>query len=128
MSTYINTDLDLSSSADLTGLVAALESRGLFALHVTHADDGLWHATLETAEQHSEPEPNIAAIIAAAESLPESHRLSWHACSRCTLDIGYECASAPSPLHHAISNVLLARSAAVGASLAFTLYSSAAAP
>ena len=44
---YLNTDLDLVSVDDLTGLATTLDAGGLFPLHVIRGDDGLWHATFE---------------------------------------------------------------------------------
>ena len=37
---YVNTDLELKSTDDLTPLVAALTAGKMFALHVTLGDDG----------------------------------------------------------------------------------------
>jgi hypothetical protein len=54
--TYLNTDLDLASAEDLQPLVAALQAAGTFPLHITRGEDSLWHATLETEAEHSEPE------------------------------------------------------------------------
>lgn len=71
---YLNTDLDLVSAHNLEALAAAFDSRGAFPLHVDQSDDGLWYATLETDEQFSQPEPNIAAFLTAIEALDDSTR------------------------------------------------------
>jgi hypothetical protein len=34
---------------------------------VIKADDGRWHARFETREQHTEPESNIAAMLAVVD-------------------------------------------------------------
>ena len=119
---YLNTDLDLTSSDDLTALSAFFESRGVFPLHVTHGDEGLWYATFETQDQHTEPEPNITAIVAVAESLGEAHRPVWLGCTRREFNIGYDCGTEPWAFNQGLSCGLLGRVAAVGASLRFTLY------
>jgi hypothetical protein len=119
---YLNTDLDLVSSTDLTGLAADFESQGLFPLHVTQGEDGLWYATFEADYQHTEPEPNIATMVAAIESLGEPHRAVWHACSQREFNIGYDCGAEPWAFNQGLSCELLARVAAVGASLRWTLY------
>ena len=118
---YLNTDLDLVSPHDLTALAAALEASGLFRLHLTRADDGRWYAAFETSEQYEEPEPNIAAIMTAIESLAEPLRVLWTRCTR-ELDIGYDCGVTPPALSHGLSGELLARVASAGASLRVTLY------
>jgi hypothetical protein len=119
---YLNTDLDLTSPEDLTGLAAVFESRGIFALHVTHCEDGRWIATFETDEQHTEPETNIAAIINVVESLDEPHRATWFGCTRRELNIGYDCGAEPWEFNQGLSSSLLGRIAAVGGSLRLTLY------
>jgi hypothetical protein len=119
---YVNTDLDLISSDELTALAAVFESRGLVPLHVMRRDDGLWYATFETEDQHAEPEPNIAAMVAVAEALAEPHRSMWLACARREFNIGYDCGTTPWAFTQGLSSPLLARVAAVGASLRVTLY------
>ena len=119
---YLNTDLDLVSSEDLTPLAEALEARGLFTLHVEPRDDGLWYATLETGIQHGEPESNIAAMVEAVESLNERHRTRWSRCTRREFNVGYDCGAEPRAFDQGLSSSLLGRVAALGASLRITLY------
>jgi len=119
---YLNTDLDLVSADDLSALVAFLDSRGLFALHAERRDDGLWYATFETEEQHAEPEPNIAAMVWVVESLDETHRALWTRCTLREFNIGYDWGTTPWAFTQTLSSGLLARVAAVDASLRVTLY------
>ncbi len=119
---YLNTDLDLTSAADLTALAAALESGGVPPLHVTRDDDGLWYATFETQEQHTEPGPNIAAMLAVVETLSPSLRAAGTGCTRREFNIGYDCGEEPWAFNQGLSAELLGRMAAAGASLRITLY------
>jgi hypothetical protein len=119
---YLNTDLDLTSSDDLTPLAAVFHSRGVFPLHVTYREDGLWHATFEVLDQHTEPEPNIAAMVVVAESLDEPLRSIWLRCTQREFNIGYDCGAEPWAFNQGLSSGLLGRIAAVGASLRVTLY------
>ena len=119
---YRNTDLVLTSSEDLTALAAIFESRGVVQLSLTRGDDRLWHASFETRGQHTEPEPNIAAMVAVAESLGDPHRSVWLGCTRREFNIGFDCGTAPWSFIQELSSVLLSRIAAIGASLALTLY------
>jgi hypothetical protein len=119
---YLNTDLDLTSSDDLTALAAVFESRGLHPLHVTRGEDGLWYATFEIWDQHGEPEANIAAILEVVESLDEPHRTVWLGCKRREFDVGYVCGVEPWAFNQSLSCGLLKRMAAIGASLRITLY------
>jgi hypothetical protein len=119
---YLNTDLDLTSTDELTALTSAFETGGCFSLHVTRGDDGAWYATFETDEQHAEPEPNIATMLAVVESMPGPLRAIWDACTRREFNIGYDCGAEPWAFNQGLSAALLGRMAAAGASLRVTIY------
>ncbi len=119
---YLNTDLDLTSADDLRPLAAAFQSRGVPPLHVTHGEDGFWYAVFETLDQHTEPEPNIAAMVAVAESLDGPHRSVWRRCTQREFNIGYDCGAEPWAFNQGLSSGLIGRMAAVGASLRVTVY------
>jgi hypothetical protein len=103
-------------------LAGALEARGLFALHVTLCEDGLWRASLETSDQYDEAEPNIAAMISAVESLTGVHMEQWQGCAVRELNSGFESSLEQRTLTQTFSPWLLVQMAAIGASLAFTVY------
>ena len=120
--TYLNTDLVLVSSADLTSLAAVFESRGVPPLYVTQGGDGLWHVTFETEDQYTEPEPNIEMMVGVIEALDERDRSVWLSCIKREFNIGYDCGAEPWAFSQGLSCFLLGRMAALGASLRFTLY------
>lgn len=119
---YLNTDLDLTSDDDLTALAAAFAAGGVFALHVSRNEAGFWCARFETHEEHSEPEPNIAAILALVECLAPPLRLLWAGCSQREFNIGYDCGLEPWAFNQGLSSELLGRMATMGASLRISLY------
>jgi hypothetical protein len=119
---YLNTDLDLTSDDDLTGLANAFDAHGVFPLHVVRSEGGLWHAIFETDNQYEEPKPNIESMIAVVESLPEQFRSVWSGCTRREFNIGYDCGNKPGAFNHGLSSRLLERMSAVDASLRITLY------
>ena len=119
---YLNTDLDLNSPNVLTTLATALENESLQPLHVTRVQDDHWYATFETTEMYDEPEPNIASMLDAVESLDEPLREIWNSCVRREFNIGYDCGSEPWAFNHGLSNQLLRRVSEAGASLRITLY------
>src|SRR5205814_66319 len=88
----------------------------------TRGEDGLWYATFEIYDQHEEPEPTIAALLAVVESLAESLRAVWSGCTRREFNIGYDCKSKPWAFNQGLTSQLLGRIAAAGASLRITLY------
>lgn len=119
---YLNTDLDLTSTEDLTSLAAALAKKGVCPLHTTHGEDGLWYATFEVYRRQSEPEQDIADMLKVVESLGKRLRAIWLGCSRREFNIGYDCGSKPWAFNQGISNQLLKRMAAAEASLRITIY------
>lgn len=120
---YLNTDLDISSREQLTDLVSALTSRGMFLLfRPVKGDDTLWHATFETEADFDEPEPNIAAMVGVIESFDEPLRQAWSRCLVREFNIGYDCGAKPWAFSQALSSELLGRMAAIGASLRLTFY------
>jgi len=119
---YLNTDLELTSLADLSALAVAFRTHGFWILRLTHHDDGLWYATFEILDQAEEPEPNISAMLAVVESLGESLRVVWSGCILREFNIGYEFGSKPWAFNQGQSSQLLGRIAAVGASMRITLY------
>ncbi|MBX3426895.1 MAG: hypothetical protein KF688_14545 [Pirellulales bacterium] len=119
---YLNTDLELISADDLTALAVAFEVGGVRPLHAAQGADGLWYACFETEQQHAEPEPNVAAMLALVESLVPPLRSVWARCSRQEFNIGYDCGREPWAFNQGLSAELLGRMAAAGASLRVTLY------
>ncbi len=92
---YLNTDLDLEAAFDLTPLAEQMVERGLVVLHVHQWDNGQWTARFETNEWFEAPDPNIAAMLTAVETLGEPARSLWAACTTRTFDVGYECGEEP---------------------------------
>lgn len=119
---YLNTDLNVIATEDLTALAAALADGGAPPLHVTRLEEGLWLAICETSVQFDEPEQTIDALLTAIEQLPAALQQTWSACNERTFDIGYECGESPPAMEQDLSNALLARIVAVGATLRITLY------
>ncbi len=120
---YLNTDLDLTSADDLTELAKAFEATGVTALHVTHCEDGSWRAIFETSESnYLQPEQDISTMVSAIESLSEVLRTIWLRCTQREFNIGYDCGDEPWEFNQGLSNQLLGRIAATGATLRITLY------
>jgi hypothetical protein len=118
---YLNTDLDLVSTVDLSPLAATLEAKGLFQLHLAQTEEDCWIACFETSEQYEDPESTIAAMLSVIEHLDAPAQQIWQGLTLCEFNIGYGCGD--EPWAQSLSNTLLQRLAAVGASLGMTLYS-----
>jgi hypothetical protein len=124
---YLNTDLELASDEDLSALTAAFEAKGMWTLFVAAPGaDGLWYANFEMRwdDKIWEPEPTIAAMLDVIESQTEPLQLVWSRCKVRDFNIGYDCGSEPWAFNQGLSNALLTRIVAAGASLRWTLYPS----
>jgi hypothetical protein len=124
---YLNTDLDLASAGDLTALTEAFNASGAFPLHLTHDDDGLWHATIEVNQDADdvkpcEPDLHIGAMLAIVESFGELLRADWSTCTLREFNIGYNCGKRPWAFNQGLSSRIIERIAAVGASIRITIY------
>lgn len=130
---YVTTDLVLFSSEDLTALAAALAARGLDVRDgPRRIDETEWYRIAEPQwywrfqaggeESHDDPEPEVAALLAAVEALDPPARAAWDGCSRRVFDLGYDCGTRPFSVRHDLSAGTLARLAAAGGLLRLTLY------
>lgn len=120
--TYLNTDLDLVSTDDLTELAEVFKSQGVYPLHVTHGGDGLWYSVFEASLDQHEPESHISKMLSVIEQLSPELRMAWEKCSLRVFDLGYDCGLRPWAYNQGLSTALLARIAAAGATLRITIY------
>ncbi|MCE9555579.1 MAG: hypothetical protein K8T91_19700 [Planctomycetes bacterium] len=119
---YLNTDLDLVAPISLKDLAAALESLGVFPLHVSHGEDGQYYATLETEVTHTDPDTNIAEMLTAIDALPQGVKHAWNACTKREFDVGYDCGDEPWAFNQGLTNQTLRRMADCGCTFRITLY------
>jgi hypothetical protein len=120
---YLNTDLELVSLDDLSTLALEFEARGAITLQLYRGEDARWHAWFEVSSfDDSEPEPTISALLAMVESLPAPLQVIWSRCETRDFNIGYDCGRRPWAFNQGLPHSILARIAAVGASLRITLY------
>ena len=128
---YINTDLLLAAPIDLGLLAAALigqsEADGCVScLHIGRDESG-YQAHFEAFGpdgSYFTPQESIQALLNAIEHLPQSMAPAWQACSKRTLDIGYESGDVPRSVSHPIPIDMLARMQILGIDLCITVYAS----
>lgn len=120
---YINTDLDLWASTDLTPLANALTHTGrLVPLYVGPLSNGTWSARFETADPFEGPDQNINAMLTLVDALDDESRSLWPACSSREFNIGYDCGDEPWGFNQKLSAATIARLAAAGAAVVVTIY------
>lgn len=128
---YINTGLLLVAPVDLDLLVRALAKdhlpdAALSCLHVGQGEGVGYQAHFEAFGPEGTfdtPEESIKALLDAVERLAQSLQPLWQACTRKTLDIGYESGVTPRCVTHPISIDTLARLQLLGIDLCISVYS-----
>lgn len=117
---YLNTDLDLVSSASLQPLAEELDAMGVYC-HVISGEEGLQVAIIEVMDD-VEPEPNIVQLLAELDRLSEPSKQILRECTKFEFNIGYSCGDEPRCFSQSLSNATLKRVVEYGASLRITLY------
>ncbi|MEM7182460.1 MAG: hypothetical protein AAF518_16215 [Spirochaetota bacterium] len=120
--TYLNTDLDVKSSNDLTSFLAELENKEVSAIHSEKDKDGIWFCILETWQDFTEPEECIISLLDTIDSSSPKHKAIWENCLSREFNIGYECGKAPWGFQNALSPNTLKRLADANSSLKITIY------
>ena len=120
---YLNTDLDLNSEHDLGAIAKYLGDRGWSIHFAEQHPHGYWLGVFEHPNGHEvEPEKAIAAMLGVIDDFPQGLRLHWAECSKRDFNIGYQAGAEPHAFEQTISNDLLRRVAAAGASISTTIY------
>jgi hypothetical protein len=117
---FLNVDLELRDTKELTELVKALEP-GTMALSCLAVADG-YFANLELATQPTEAEAAIRSFVHLIETLPPPARELWNRASRRDFSIGVEAGSTPSTFEIALTPAVLRLAADVGARITFVVY------
>ncbi|WP_282776904.1 MULTISPECIES: hypothetical protein [unclassified Nocardia] len=122
---FLNVDVEVRDSADLTSLGAALEALGrdVSLLYCGEMEPGRWMLSFEAyLETMDDPDVVAAACCAAVEQLPAAARARWDEAEDRVFDIGFDAAVDGHVGQPMLSPVTLARVAAVDARLAISVY------
>lgn len=117
---YLNTDLELESSNDLTPIVEAF-GEDVFNLYNGEAR-GHFLASFEIAGSVDSPDAIIQYFCTLAESLDGKEKILWDSCFSKAFDIDYEGGTSHKSYTDEIRSNTLMRVAALGASIRITVY------
>ena len=117
---FLNVDLELRATKELTELVQAFEP-GATALNCMPLDDG-YLANLELDTQPTEAEAAIRSFIKLIERLPTRARELWNNASSRDFSIGVQAGSTPSSFDLALTPEVLGLAADVRARITFVVY------
>jgi hypothetical protein len=118
--TFLNVDLDISSSENLTALAAALEPR-LTALHVGRVSRK-YLARFELRGQPRNPNAAIRALVSALEELKPRHRAIWKRASVLEFNIGFQAAHDAQPQEFRLDPEIVAMVARLKGKIVITIY------
>jgi hypothetical protein len=121
---YLNTDLDLKASTEISALLDFLESQGISSLYVDRNEHGVWVASLETDRAFTDPATNITAMLNVIDRLEGELLDLWRSLTCREFNIGYRCGDEPSAFSQDIPSDILDRISKLDASLRITLYPS----
>jgi hypothetical protein len=125
---YLNTDLDVIASRELTPLAIALAARGICHLceEPRGYDDGggQWYLTFEVngSSPDDEPEVTIRTMLDALEAIDGDAKELWTVCSKREFNIGYDCGDEPWAFNQGLETGTRRRISELGASRRVTLY------
>ncbi len=85
---FLNADLDIESTSDLTPLI---EELGESVIVMNYDKGGVNRLSLELAGVSGEPDDLVKEYGRLVNGLSDSVRLLWDGCSKRELDVGFEC-------------------------------------
>jgi hypothetical protein len=121
---FLNLDLELRSSSDLSSLAQHFEKTASVLFNGEAM--GEYRLTVETASGGLEgdvPERVSLEMLSLLEQLPPSLAMLFRQCSVRLFDFGFESGTVPPPFSADISAPALERMSALGLSARITLYS-----
>ncbi|MCP9621990.1 hypothetical protein FOH10_31560 [Nocardia otitidiscaviarum] len=122
---FLNVDVEVRDSADLTSLGAALEALGrdVSLLYCGEIEPGRWMLSFEAyLDTMDDPDAVAEACCAAIEHLPPAARARWNEAEDRVFDLGFDAAVDGHVGQPVLSPATLARLAAIDARIAISVY------
>ena len=127
---YLNTDLVIESTDDLTNLSTALEQTDALVLYNDPTADGGWEALIEAGGEVGSPQDggdyspdgHISWFLDCIEALPAELQAVWRRSAVREFDLGFRCGFRPFGYQEVVSSAVLQRLVDHCASLRITIY------
>ena len=118
---YLGAELDVESRNDLSPLLNDL-GQDVIILHHGPINE-MSHASFQLAQAcYAGPDETIEGYCSLIENLSSESKAIWDSCFVRVFDIGFECGTSPSRYRFELRPLTITRVAAIGASVAFSLY------
>lgn len=118
---YLNTDLEIESKNDLSKIVQEF-GEDVVVLYCGEMR-GYRHASFEIPGNTAGADETLNQFCTLVEGLSKEAREIWEGCSSRVIDVGYESGTSPQNFRSEIRASTIQRVAAIGASIAITIYS-----
>lgn len=119
---FLNVDLDIESTSDLTVLKAEL-GRNVVDLGPGPVKPGCFPLRLEIVPQYDTPDDTICAFCALLEGLSPKAKRAWQSAHKKEFDVGHDVAQGQHASQFSLRTETLKRLSALGATLGITFYS-----
>jgi len=115
---FLNIDLDIESSVDISPLITEWGSR--VSVHRNEEVNGIYYGSFETC--CSGTEEILNEYVSLINGLSSSARLIWDNASKRDFDFGFESGISPNNFHSRIESDHINKLARVGGSVVITIY------
>jgi hypothetical protein len=117
---YVTTDLEFDSGSDLSPLVEELGQDVI--VHLNDWVDQVYRVALGIADTDTSADDAVSFYCCLVEKLSDASKSLWNGCTRRVLDIAFESGTEPECQTYELPETLLRRVAALGMSIAVTIY------
>lgn len=115
---FLNIDLDIESSTDISPIVQEWEGR--VSVHRHEKIDEAYFGSFETS--YSGINEIVEEYVTLIEGLSQSSRNIWDNANKRDFDFGYESGTEPNNFHSRIESESIGKLAMVGGSVVVTIY------
>jgi hypothetical protein len=117
---YIATDLECASAADLSALVQEFGENVI--VHLNDWVDGVYRVAVGLGHPDTTADKAVSSYCSLIEKLTDSSKALWAGCSRRAVDIAFESGTEPESQTFDLPEALVHRASALGLSIAITIY------
>jgi len=117
---YITTDLECASASNLSPLVEELRDKVI--VHLNDWVDGVYRVALGLADTDTTPADAVSFYCSLVEKISDASKALWNGCTRRVVDIAFESGNEPESQTFEFPQMVVHRAAALGLSIAVTIY------
>jgi hypothetical protein len=118
---YVTTDLEFDSGSDLSPIVEELGQDVIVHLN-DWVDDDVYRVALGIADTDTSADDAVSFYCSLVEKLSDASKSLRNGCTRRVLDIAFESGTEPECHTYQLTETLVRRVAALGMSIAVTIY------